>query len=65
MNLLTTITNRAGKVWLRVGGNTQDLATVVPQGLPKGAAIEKLPGNVNAKVIIAALESFFVLRTSS
>lgn len=44
MNLLSTITSRSGKIWLRVGGNTQDRATVIPEGLPKGVAIEKLPG---------------------
>jgi len=44
MNLLGTITSRSGKIWLRVGGNTQDRATVIPGGLPNGVAIEKLPG---------------------
>lgn len=42
MNLMTHITSRAGKVLLRVGGNTQEQATVVPEGLPKDASIQKV-----------------------
>ena len=41
LNLMSTIARRSGQVYCRVGGNTQELATVVPEGLPNGTAIEK------------------------
>ena len=42
LNLMSTVASRSGKVIIRVGGNTQDLASVVPQGLPGDVAIEKV-----------------------
>ncbi|TDL24311.1 hypothetical protein BD410DRAFT_745703 [Rickenella mellea] len=42
LNLMATITNRAGKVLLRVGGNSQESAAVVPGGLPNDTAILKV-----------------------
>ncbi|KAI5121572.1 hypothetical protein M0805_000752 [Coniferiporia weirii] len=41
LNLMSTLTSRAGTLFIRIGGNSQDKAVVVPGGLPDGAAIEK------------------------
>ncbi|TDL22798.1 hypothetical protein BD410DRAFT_860283 [Rickenella mellea] len=43
LNLMSTITSRAGKAVLRVGGNSQESASVVPAGLPNGTAVYKVP----------------------
>jgi hypothetical protein len=41
LNLMAAMTDRVGKVLVRVGGNSQEQATVVPEGLPNGQAILK------------------------
>ena len=41
LNLMSTLTSRAGTLYIRIGGNTQDKATVLPDGLPDGRTIEK------------------------
>ncbi len=41
LNLMATVVNRAGTVYIRVGGNTQETAVLEPQGLPNNAAIYK------------------------
>ncbi|KAL5485437.1 hypothetical protein ACEPAI_8079 [Sanghuangporus weigelae] len=44
LNLMSTLTSRAGTLYIRIGGNTQDKATVLPDGLPDGRTIEKADG---------------------
>ncbi|KZT38546.1 hypothetical protein SISSUDRAFT_1046831 [Sistotremastrum suecicum HHB10207 ss-3] len=41
LNLMANMQARAGKTLVRVGGNSQESATVVPSGLPNNTAIEK------------------------
>ena len=38
---MAAMTDRVGKVLVRVGGNSQEQATVIPEGLPNGEAILK------------------------
>jgi hypothetical protein len=38
---MQNIVSRAGRVLVRVGGNSQESATVVPEGLPNDTAIAK------------------------
>lgn len=45
LNLMATLANRGGEVHVRVGGNTQDYATLVDH-LDKGNVIQKMPDNV-------------------
>lgn len=40
LNLMSIIAQRAGRVAIRVGGNSQEIASLVPS-LPDGKAIEK------------------------
>lgn len=42
LNLMATVADRAGKVLVRVGGNTQEDAVVDTSPLPNNAAIDKL-----------------------
>jgi len=42
LNLMATLTARSGKVLIRVGGNSQESAAVVPGGLPNDTAVEKV-----------------------
>ena len=68
MNLMTHITSRAGKVLLRVGGNTQEKATVVPSGLPKDAAIQKVQegtGTVSNDRFVSGCKSYHLLSVVS
>ncbi|KAJ6512844.1 glycoside hydrolase family 79 protein [Mycena sanguinolenta] len=41
LNLMSSVQARGGSVRVRVGGNTQDYATLVPNGLADGKMIEK------------------------
>jgi hypothetical protein len=41
LNLMGTMASRSGRVLVRVGGNSQERATLIPEGLPKGKAINK------------------------
>ncbi|EJD02683.1 uncharacterized protein FOMMEDRAFT_156013 [Fomitiporia mediterranea MF3/22] len=41
MNFMSTVISRSENLFLRVGGNTQEQSVLVPQGLEKGAMIEK------------------------
>lgn len=42
LNLLANIETRAGRILIRVGGNSQESATIIPGGLPNGTAVEKI-----------------------
>lgn len=42
LNLMSTLTSRVGMLYLRVGGNTQDKATILAEGLSDGKTIEKV-----------------------
>lgn len=44
LNLMATLASRSGEVHIRVGGNTQDYATLV-DSLPQGNVIQKLSEN--------------------
>jgi hypothetical protein len=47
LNLMSSLAQRGGRVNIRVGGNTQDYATLVPS-LPNGKMIQKQnTGNTN------------------
>ena len=39
---MATLTDRAGEVYLRVGGNTQEFASVIDTALPHNDAIDKI-----------------------
>ena len=41
LNLMGTLVQRAGRALVRVGGNSQETAAIVPEGLPNGTAIFK------------------------
>ena len=41
LNLMSTLTSRGGAVYIRIGGNTQDKATILADGLEDGQTIEK------------------------
>ncbi|EJD02698.1 uncharacterized protein FOMMEDRAFT_140601 [Fomitiporia mediterranea MF3/22] len=47
LNLMSTLTSRAGMLYLRIGGNTQDKATILADGLPDGKTIEKADDNAS------------------
>lgn len=49
LNLMANLRQRAGSVKVRVGGNTQDTATLV-DSTPDGAALEKDYGRVSNPV---------------
>ena len=57
LNLMQHITTRAGKAWVRVGGNSQDRASLVMEGLPGGAALEKLDTLSNSTVSAPRFDS--------
>ena len=42
LNLMSNIVARAGRVLCRVGGNSQETAALIPEGLPNNTAIEKI-----------------------
>ena len=46
LNLMSTLASRAGEVHIRVGGNTQDYATLV-DFLDQGRVIEKMSQDTN------------------
>jgi hypothetical protein len=54
LNLMSNIITRAGAVHIRVGGNTQEDATLVPS-LPDGKMIEKNTGNSTSPTQTPAL----------
>lgn len=49
LNLMALLAERAGSVHVRVGGNTQESAALVPS-LPNGKILEKQAVNVNDPV---------------
>ncbi len=49
LNMMSLVAERAGRVHVRVGGNTQDFARMVPS-LADGKAIEKQVVNTNNPV---------------
>lgn len=59
LNLMASLTSRAGGVHIRIGGNTQDYAVYVPS-IPDGSIIEKL----NASAINNPTETPPVLYTA-
>lgn len=54
LNMMSLIAERAGRVHVRVGGNTQDFARMVPS-LADGKAIEKQVVNTNNPVSLLPL----------
>lgn len=54
LNLMAIITERAGRVVIRVGGNSQEIATLV-DSLPDGKAIEKDKANSQNPVCLDSL----------
>jgi hypothetical protein len=50
LNLMSNIVERAGKVYVRVGGNTQETASLV-QSIPDGSILEKDYGSKSNPVI--------------
>lgn len=49
LNLMSLVAERAGRVYVRVGGNTQETARMV-MSLPSGKAIEKQKVDTNNPV---------------
>ena len=56
LNLMANLRQRAGSVRVRVGGNTQDTATLVAS-TPDGAALEKDYGSSQNPVRICVCET--------
>jgi len=55
---MKNIKDRAGRVIIRVGGNTQEKAVFFPEGLPNGATILKTGVNPNTPVCMLFLIYF-------
>ena len=63
---MSAITSRAGKVYVRVGGNSQEKAAVALGGLPNDTAIEKVQiGNTTVRldILYAILNANSLLKT--
>ena len=53
---MSAITSRAGKIFVRVGGNSQEKAAVALGGLPNDTAIEKVQiGNTTVRFYLLAV----------
>ena len=61
LNLMSSVAQRSGQVNIRVGGNTQDYATLVPS-LPDGEMIQKeQTGNTDPVSLVHAPDLLKVL----